>query len=74
MTKTKYIVWECLKDRTPAFLLANCNSISEVDNRVGIEYPVRYKNEPPYPYIFVQLEEINELGNRNTITYCYYGQ
>lgn len=74
MTKIKYIAWEFLKDRTPAIPVANCNSISEVDNRVNVVYPVRYKNEPPYPYIFVQLEEINELGNRNTTTYCYYGK
>ena len=73
MRRNMYVAYECLAEKVSGQFLCELESINHIEAHVNGSYPIRYKNEPPYPYIFVQLDVINGLGNRNLITYCYYG-
>jgi hypothetical protein len=37
-------------------------------------YPTCYKNEPPYPYVWVRVEEQTINGPRDNRSYCYYAK
>lgn len=72
-----YLIDEFLADRKPGIQIANFERFDKVEEFVksfknGI-YSSCYKYEPPYPYLWVRLEN-NSDGDRKNQSYCYYAK
>ena len=74
--KSKYVVDEFLKAGHAS------NHLGEFENIEGVEsylnnfrnYPVRHKNEPPYPHAMVRKETIADDLTREWFIFCYYAE
>ena len=72
-----YVINEFISERE-AGIQKEFYSFSEVQYFVrtfyNASYPTCYKNEPPYPYIWVRVEEQTENGPRDNRSYCYFAK
>lgn len=73
MKEIKYIT-DLFSQEGPSQLLGEFNNIGDIEAYINGSFPICYKDEPPYPYVWVRLEGIDEFNHRNSISYCYYGK
>jgi len=73
---TVFVVDQFLEERKGSKFLGEFSSIEMVESYLELnypeQYPIRYKNEPPIPYIWVRIA--SKKGILAATTYCYFGR
>ncbi len=74
--KSMYVVDEFQKVRHASNHLGEFESIEGVESYLNNfrNYPVRYKNEPPYPHVMVRKETVTDDLVREWFVFCYYAE
>ncbi len=71
-----FLVNEFLEERKPSGKTYEFDNFSKVQDFMNTfqnnAYSKCYRNEPPYPYVWVRVEEITENGQDLPISYCYF--
>jgi hypothetical protein len=73
-----FVVSEFLENRMPSAFQKEFESITKVENfmkefKNGF-YSTEYVKEPPYPYVWVILEEMTENGPIGTQSFRFYAK
>ena len=73
-----FIINEFIEERKPSGQAYEFDCFKKVEEFVktyknGI-YSNCYKLEPPYPYLWVRLEENTESGRELPFSYCYFAE
>jgi hypothetical protein len=73
-----FIINEFIKERKPSGPSFKFENFDKVEDFVktfkdGV-YSNRYKFEPPYPYLWVRIEEITDGGYELPASYCYFAE